>query len=142
MSTNEFLVMYVCVLVPMLVCRCAPLFLLKGRELSSAVREAIELIPPAAFAALVANDLFQDFFGFVDSKIMFLHGLILFTGDKVSLVNKIDDFLFKSIDGVLSFKLIEDRDSLGDSDLLGFSFTFRDIVQALVLESLIDVIDI
>jgi branched-subunit amino acid transport protein len=58
-STNEFLVMYVCVLVPMLVCRCAPLFLLKGRELSPAVREAIELIPPAAFAALVANDLFQ-----------------------------------------------------------------------------------
>lgn len=59
MGTSDFLILYVSVLIPMLVCRCAPLFVLKGRELSPRVSEAINLIPPAAFAALVANDLFQ-----------------------------------------------------------------------------------
>lgn len=59
MSQHEFLVLYVCVLLSMLACRCIPLFVLKGRKLSPAVEEAIGLIPAAAFAALVANDLFQ-----------------------------------------------------------------------------------
>lgn len=58
-TTKEFLILYGCVLLPMLACRCIPLFVLKGRELSTRVTEAISLIPPAAFAALVANDLFQ-----------------------------------------------------------------------------------
>jgi branched-subunit amino acid transport protein len=34
-----------------------PLFALKGRTLSPRVSEALGFIPPAAFAALVANDL-------------------------------------------------------------------------------------
>ena len=59
MSANEFLVLYVCVLCTMLACRCIPLFVLRGRELSPRVKEAIGLIPSAAFAALVANDLFR-----------------------------------------------------------------------------------
>ncbi len=59
MSTQEFLILYACVLASMLACRCIPLFVLKGRQLSPRVEEAIGLIPPAAFAALVANDLFQ-----------------------------------------------------------------------------------
>ena len=59
MSANEFLILYVCVLCTMLACRCIPLFVLKGRELSPRVKEAIGLIPSAAFAALVTNDLFR-----------------------------------------------------------------------------------
>ena len=59
MSLSEFLAFYVVVLVVMLVCRCAPLFLLKGRDLPPRVSDALGLIPPAAFAALVANDLFD-----------------------------------------------------------------------------------
>ena len=59
MSANEFLVLYVCVLCTMLACRCIPLFVLRGRELSPRLKEAIGLIPSAAFAALVANDLFR-----------------------------------------------------------------------------------
>ena len=58
MRTDEFLVLYVCILCTMLACRCIPLFVLKGRSLSPRVHEALGLIPPAAFAALVANDLF------------------------------------------------------------------------------------
>lgn len=59
MSTQQFWIVYLSVLVTMLICRVVPLFVLKGRELSPAVIEAIGLIPAAAFAALVANDLFQ-----------------------------------------------------------------------------------
>ena len=59
MSQGEFLVFYLSVLAVILVCRCVPLFVLKGRELSPRVSEALGLIPVAAFAALVANDLFD-----------------------------------------------------------------------------------
>ena len=59
MSWGDFLVFYVCVLAVILACRCVPLLALKGRELSPRVSEALGLIPPAAFAALVANDLFD-----------------------------------------------------------------------------------
>ncbi|WP_417229808.1 AzlD domain-containing protein [Thermophilibacter sp.] len=59
MSERDFLVFYVCVLAAILACRCVPLLALKGRELSPRVSEALGLIPPAAFAALVANDLFD-----------------------------------------------------------------------------------
>ena len=59
MGTRQLWVVYLSVLVTMLVCRVVPLFALKGRELSPAVKRAIGLIPAAAFAALVANDLFQ-----------------------------------------------------------------------------------
>lgn len=59
MSWEDFLIFYVCVLAVILACRCVPLFVLKGRELSPRVSEALGLIPPAAFAALVANDLFD-----------------------------------------------------------------------------------
>lgn len=64
MSWDDFLVFYGCVLAVILVCRCVPLFVLKGRELSPRVSEALGLIPPAAFAALVANDLFDPAAGF------------------------------------------------------------------------------
>lgn len=59
MSGTDFAVFYVCVLAVILACRCVPLLALKGRELSPRVSEALGLIPPAAFAALVANDLFD-----------------------------------------------------------------------------------
>jgi branched-subunit amino acid transport protein len=40
-------------------CRVAPLFLLKGRSLPPRLSAALDAIPPAAFAALVVNDLFD-----------------------------------------------------------------------------------
>lgn len=57
MTLQQQLVMWGCLLAAMLVCRCAPMFLLKGRELPERLTRALNLIPPAAFAALVANDL-------------------------------------------------------------------------------------
>lgn len=59
MSHQDFLVFYLSVLVVILACRCVPLLALNGRELSPRVSDALVLIPPAAFAALVVNDLFD-----------------------------------------------------------------------------------
>lgn len=59
MSSSDFLVFYACVLAAILACRLVPLMALKGRALPPRVTEALGLIPPAAFAALVANDLFD-----------------------------------------------------------------------------------
>lgn len=57
MSWNDFWIILVTCGITMLICRVAPLFLLKGRELPGDVIQALNLIPPAAFAALVANDI-------------------------------------------------------------------------------------
>ena len=57
MSMSDFLLLYALVLASMLVCRCAPMFLLRGRELPQRATEAIGFIPAAAFTALVVNDV-------------------------------------------------------------------------------------
>ena len=57
MSWTDFLIVFACCAVTMLACRVIPLFALKGRSLPEGVERALGYIPPAAFAALVANDL-------------------------------------------------------------------------------------
>lgn len=57
MSWQEFTLIFVCVALTMLLCRVVPLLALKGRALAPRTVQALNLIPPAAFAALVANDL-------------------------------------------------------------------------------------
>lgn len=57
MGWSEFFIVFACCAVTMLVCRVAPLFVLKGRNLPENIERALGFIPPAAFAALVANDL-------------------------------------------------------------------------------------
>ena len=59
MSIFDFLLVWLICLVTMLACRCIPIFVLKGRDLPENMRAALNLIPPAAFAARVANDLFS-----------------------------------------------------------------------------------
>ncbi len=59
MPVSSFLVILVGVSVLMFVCRVAPVVLLKGRDLPDTVKRALGYIPAAAFAALVANDLFD-----------------------------------------------------------------------------------
>lgn len=57
MSWTEFWIILITCAITMLACRVLPFFLLKGRELPSTAKFALNLIPPAAFAALVANDI-------------------------------------------------------------------------------------
>ena len=55
---TQFWIVFGTCAVTMLACRVLPLFVLKGRELPQGLADALGFIPPAAFAALVANDLF------------------------------------------------------------------------------------
>ena len=57
MSWGDFWIVFIVCALTMLACRVAPLFVLKGRQLPARVEEVLGYIPPAAFAALVANDL-------------------------------------------------------------------------------------
>lgn len=57
MGWGDFLIVFACCAATMLACRVLPLFALKGKELPENVERALGFIPPAAFAALVANDL-------------------------------------------------------------------------------------
>ena len=57
-SWVQFFIIFGICSATMLICRVVPLFALKGRQLPANVTEALSFIPPAAFAALVANDLF------------------------------------------------------------------------------------
>lgn len=57
MSWEEFWIILAVCGITMLACRVLPLFVLKGRDLPPLLSRALGFIPPAAFAALVANDL-------------------------------------------------------------------------------------
>ena len=57
MSTQDFLVIWLLCTAVIMACRVVPIFALRGRELPAGVVEALGYIPPAAFAALVTNDL-------------------------------------------------------------------------------------
>ena len=57
MSWDQFWVVLVGCVLAMWACRVIPLFLLKGKALPENLERALGFIPPAAFAALVANDL-------------------------------------------------------------------------------------
>ena len=57
MSWEQFWFVLIGCVLAMWACRVIPLFLLKGRELPPRLAQALGFIPPAAFAALVANDL-------------------------------------------------------------------------------------
>ena len=104
MSWTSFFIIFLCCAVTMLICRVAPLFVLKGRQLSPTVETALRLIPPAAFAALVANDLF--------TPGMFAAGLWpacvpLVAAVAVALVAwKTKSLLFSAIAGVVAYALL------------------------------------
>ena len=57
MSWFDFAIITASVAITMLACRVIPVFALKGRTLPSNAVRLLDLVPPAAFAALVANDL-------------------------------------------------------------------------------------
>lgn len=57
MTLTDFLIIFIVCTITMWACRVLPIFLLKGRQLPESVVQALGFIPPAAFAALVTNDL-------------------------------------------------------------------------------------
>ena len=59
MSWVDFAIITLSCALTMLACRVIPVFALKGRELPAGAVRLLNLIPPATFAALIANDLFK-----------------------------------------------------------------------------------
>ena len=59
MSVTEFLIIWLILFAAIAACRVLPALVLHGRSLSERTVEWLGYIPPAAFAALVANDLFS-----------------------------------------------------------------------------------
>ncbi|MDO5790056.1 MAG: AzlD domain-containing protein [Eggerthella sp.] len=57
MSWSEFAFIGIACAVTILVCRVVPVFALRGRDLPGWLSQALAFIPPAAFAALISNDL-------------------------------------------------------------------------------------
>ena len=57
MTQSQFLILWLTSFAFILACRVLLALALRGRPLSPRVTEALGYIPPAAFAALVANDL-------------------------------------------------------------------------------------
>ena len=57
MPVSDFLILWLVTFACIAACRILPAFVLRGRSLSPRVVEALGYIPPAAFAALIANDL-------------------------------------------------------------------------------------
>ncbi len=53
----DYLILLIGCALTILIFRTAPLMILRGRDLPPSLSRALGFIPPAAFAALVANDL-------------------------------------------------------------------------------------
>ena len=104
MDPQTFLLIFASCAITMLLCRVVPLFVLKGKNLPPALEEALGFIPPAAFAALVANDLL--------SPIMFSEGvwqgsIPLIAAVIVGLIAlKTKSLLWCALSGVIAYYLL------------------------------------
>lgn len=104
MTITQFLIVYACCLGTMLICRCAPMMLMQGRDLPENVQTALNLIPPAAFAALVANDLFKpNMFeaGIAQGAVPLIAALIV-----VVVARKTHSLVACAIAGVIAYALL------------------------------------
>lgn len=104
MQTTNLAVLYLCLLIPMLIFRCAPLLVLKGRDLDPRVRDALGLIPASAFAALVANDILQPGL-WAESA---LHGLVPIAAALivVPVAKKSGSLLLSAVVGMAAYALL------------------------------------
>ena len=104
MTWAEFWVVLACCALTMLACRALPLFLLKGKQLPDAVSRALGFIPPAAFAALVANDLLSP--GMFDAGLWPAAAPLVAALVVVVVAAKTKSLLWCALDGVESYALL------------------------------------
>jgi branched-subunit amino acid transport protein len=57
MAWSDFALILIGCTLTILIFRTVPLFVLRGRQLPAWLSQALAFIPPAAFAALIANDI-------------------------------------------------------------------------------------
>lgn len=104
MNWGDFLIVFACCAVSMLICRVVPLFLLKGRELPEGVTRALGFIPPAAFAALVANDLLSP--GMFDAGLWPAAAPLVAAGVVVIVAWKTKSLLWCAVSGCAAYALL------------------------------------
>lgn len=105
MSRETFLGLWLALLVVMLTCRCLPLLLLRGRELPEHVEQALSLIPAAAFAALVANDLVKPDAYTADPTTAL--PVVLSSAVVLVVARKSGSLLWCAISGMVAYALLE-----------------------------------
>lgn len=104
MSWTDFFIVFAICVVTMLICRVVPLFLLKGKELPERVAQALGFIPPAAFAALVANDLFTP--GMFDAGVWVAVKPLIAAAVVVVIAVKTKSLIWSAVAGVAAFTLL------------------------------------
>ncbi len=104
MGWTDFFIVLICCGLTMLACRVIPLFVLKGKELPKNVEQALNFIPPAAFAALVANDLFTP--GMFDEGLWPACAPLIAAGIVVLVAWKTKSLLLCAIAGVVAYALL------------------------------------
>ena len=104
MSWTDFFIVFICCALTILACRVIPLFLLKGKELPEHVSDALGFIPPAAFAALVANDLL--FAGMFDAGLWPALAPLIAAACVVVIAIKTKSLLCCALGGVLAYALL------------------------------------
>lgn len=104
MSWEEFWVILIVCTLTILACRVLPLFLLKGKSLPDNVNAALGFIPPAAFAALVANDLLDPGMfasGIWPAAIPFIAALCV-----IVIAVRTHSLLWSAVTGVVAYALL------------------------------------
>ena len=104
MSMHDFFIVFATCLVTMLLCRCLPLFVLKGRQLPEGLARALGFIPPAAFAALVANALLSP--GMFDAGVWPAAMPLVAAAVVVVVARKTKSLLWCALAGCASYALL------------------------------------
>lgn len=104
MGWGDYFVVLGCCAVTMLVCRVVPLFVLKGKELPQGVEQALGFIPPAAFAALVANDLLTP--GMFDAGLWPAAAPLVAAGVVALVAWRTKSLLWCAVSGVAAYALL------------------------------------
>lgn len=104
MSWSEFWIIFLFCALTMLACRVLPLFLLKGKELPPKLSLALNLIPPATFAALVANDILAP--GMFDGGLWPASAVLVAALCVVVIALKTRSLLWSALGGVVSYALL------------------------------------
>ena len=104
MGWGDFLVVFACCAVTMLVCRTVPLFALKGKQLPEGVEQARGFIPSTAFAALVANDLLTP--GMFDAGLWPAAAPLLAAGVVAIVAWRTKSLLWCAVSGVAAYALL------------------------------------
>ena len=104
MSWEQFWFVLIGCVLAMWACRVIPLFLLKGRELPPRLAQALGFIPPAAFAALVANDLLTP--GMFDAGLWPAAAPLVASAAVVVVACTTKSLLWSAVTGVVAYALL------------------------------------